>query len=82
MYMIWRILGYLENIFTFWRTFLRFGEYANYIKLLLNAKADTVKPSVTASLTTDMTHAENSKTQLLTKEMVGPVGFEPTTTPL
>jgi len=38
--------------------------------LLLNAKADTVKPSVTASLTIDTTHAENSKIQLFTKEMV------------
>ncbi len=37
----------------FWRTFCNFGEYANYIKSLLNAKANAVKLSVTASLTTD-----------------------------
>lgn len=46
------------------------------IKLLLNAKANTVKPSVTASLATDVTHTENSKTQLFTTKMVEGERFE------
>ena len=38
--MIWRIF-FGGGI---WRTFLRFGEYANYIKLLLNAKQMPLNP--------------------------------------
>ena len=65
-----------------WKEFLHFGEYVSYDKFILYATATSYQGSVTAGSVSGCSYRTKHKNHILTFDMVGPVGFEPTTTPL
>jgi len=57
---IWKLFSRLENI-------LRSGDCLKLKYISLKCKRKAWKPSVTESVATDVTHTENSKSQLFTQ---------------